>query len=73
MISIKEQLLLNTQSFCLDRLRQDPNLAQENIFNDPIIQATLKAYWEHLNRDFKEEYSIENLQEDLFDLIKRLS
>ena len=72
MISIKEQLLLNTQSFCLDRLRQDPNLAQENIFNDPIIQATLKAYWDNLNRDFKEEYSIENLQEDLFDLIKKV-
>ena len=64
-----EQLLLNVQTFCLDRFRLDPNLSDENMFEDPVIKVMIQAlYVGDLDTEIQEKYSIDDLKNDLIEL-----
>lgn len=68
-----EQLLLNVQTFCLDRFRLDPNLSDENMFEDPVIKVMIQAlYVGDLDTETQEKYSIDDLKNDLIELFKKV-
>jgi len=68
-----EQLLLNVQTFCLDRFRLDPNLSDENMFEDPVIKVMIQAlYVGDLDTEIQEKYSIDDLKNDLIELFKKV-
>lgn len=67
-----EQLLLNVQTFCLDRFKQDTNLSHENMFDDELLKVMIPAFYNaDLREDLKKDYSIDDLKNDLKELFDK--
>ena len=68
-----EQLILNAQAFCLDRLRINPSLEIENMFENEFLKIVIPAmYFDELDDDLQAQYSIIQLKKDLLELFKKV-
>jgi len=68
-----EQTIKNLHAFINDRLNQDRNLTKETLFNDPLVNVMINAYYEtDLNDEEKLSYSVSDLIKDIDKLFKKV-
>lgn len=68
-----EQLILNAQTYCADRLSYVSGLSVENMFEDELLKVVIQALYDaDLETELKRMYSIDDLKNDLAELFKKV-